>query len=116
MRKLYKGDWSLGQGKKGEIVETLYKAAKGGVIAFTKSLAREVSPLGVRVNAISPGPIDTPALKVASEEARRQAANRTLVGRLGEPSDIASGVVYLASDASGFVTGTVLQVNGGSLL
>lgn len=93
-----------------------YAAAKGGVIAFTKSLAREVSPLGIRVNAISPGPIDTPALKVASAEARQQAANRTLVGRLGEPADIASGVVYLASDASAFVTGTVLQVNGGSLL
>lgn len=93
-----------------------YAAAKGGVIAFTKSLAREVSPLGVRVNAVSPGPIDTPALKAASVEARGEAAARTLVGRLGEPSDIASAVVYLASDASRFVTGTVLQVNGGSLI
>lgn len=93
-----------------------YAAAKGGVIAFTKSLAREVSPRGVRVNAISPGPIDTPALKAASDEARAGAAARTLVGRLGLPADIASGVVYLASDESSFMTGAVLAVNGGSLL
>ncbi|MFM8515401.1 MAG: SDR family NAD(P)-dependent oxidoreductase [Actinomycetota bacterium] len=93
-----------------------YAGAKGGVIAFTKSLAREVSPEGVRVNAISPGPIDTPALKAASPEQRAIAAARTLVGRLGRPEDIAAGVAYLASEDSAFVTGTVLQVNGGSLL
>lgn len=93
-----------------------YAAAKGGVIAFTKSLAREVSPAGVRVNAISPGPIDTPALKAATQEARQGAAERTLVGRLGLPEDIANGVVYLASDDSAFMTGAVLAVNGGSLL
>ena len=93
-----------------------YAAAKAGVIGFTKSLAREVSPLGVRVNAISPGPIDTPALKAVTDAERATAAARTLVGRLGEPNDIAQGVLYLASEDSGFVTGTVLQVNGGSLL
>lgn len=93
-----------------------YAGAKGGVIAFTKSLAREVSPLGVRVNAISPGPIDTPALKAATSEQRAIAAARTLVGRLGSPDDIAAGVAYLASEDASFVTGTVLQVNGGSLL
>jgi NAD(P)-dependent dehydrogenase (short-subunit alcohol dehydrogenase family) len=93
-----------------------YAAAKGGVIGFTKSLAREVSPLGVRVNAISPGPTDTPALKAATEAQRAEAAARTLVGRLGLPRDIANGVLYLVSDLSAFVTGTVLQVNGGSLL
>lgn len=93
-----------------------YAAAKGGVIAFTKTLAREVSPLGVRVNAISPGPTDTPALKAASAADRAAAAARTLVGRLGQPRDIANGALYLLSDDSAFVTGTVLQVNGGSLL
>lgn len=93
-----------------------YAAAKGGVIAFTKSLAREVSPAGVRVNAISPGPIDTPALKAASTEARQTAADRTLVGRLGLPGDLANGVVFLASDEAAFMTGAVLPVNGGSLL
>lgn len=93
-----------------------YAGAKGAVIAFTKSLAREVSPRGIRVNAISPGPIDTPALKAATPEQRAQAASRTLLGRIGTPDDIAAGVAYLASDDASFVTGTVLQVNGGSLL
>lgn len=93
-----------------------YAAAKGGVIGFTKSLAREVSPRGVRVNAISPGPIDTPALQASSPDQRNAAAARTLLGRVGAPSDIAHGVLFLASEASAFVTGTVLQVNGGSLL
>ena len=93
-----------------------YAAAKGGVIAFTKSLAREVSPLGVRVNAISPGPVNTPALLAASPAQRAEADARTLFGRIGEPRDIASGVLYLLSAESAFVTGTVLQVNGGSLL
>jgi NAD(P)-dependent dehydrogenase (short-subunit alcohol dehydrogenase family) len=94
----------------------VYAAAKAGVIGFTKSLAREVSPMGIRVNAISPGPVDTPALKAVTDAERAVAASRTLVGRLGDPRDIAEGVLYLASDESSFVTGTVLQVNGGSLL
>jgi len=93
-----------------------YAAAKAGVIGFTKSLAREVSPQGVRVNAISPGPVDTPALKAVTATERAAAASRTLLGRLGQPRDIAEGVLYLVSDESAFVTGTVLQVNGGSLL
>jgi NAD(P)-dependent dehydrogenase (short-subunit alcohol dehydrogenase family) len=93
-----------------------YAAAKAGVIGFTKSLAREVSPSGVRVNAISPGPIDTPAFQAASPQERAVAEGRTLLGRMGRPADIAHGVLYLASDESAFVTGTVLQVNGGSLL
>jgi NAD(P)-dependent dehydrogenase (short-subunit alcohol dehydrogenase family) len=93
-----------------------YAAAKGGVIGLTKSLAREVSPAGVRVNAISPGPINTPALQAASPEQAAEAAARTLVGRVGSPADIAYGVRYLLSAESAFVTGTVLQVNGGSLL
>jgi NAD(P)-dependent dehydrogenase (short-subunit alcohol dehydrogenase family) len=93
-----------------------YAAAKAGVIGLTKSLAREVSPAGVRVNAISPGPVNTPALQAASPEQAAAAAARTLLGRVGAPSDIAFGVRYLLSSESAFVTGTVLQVNGGSLL
>jgi NAD(P)-dependent dehydrogenase (short-subunit alcohol dehydrogenase family) len=93
-----------------------YAAAKGGVIAFSKSLAREVSPGQVRVNCISPGPIDTPMLQAASPADRAVAASRTLLNRLGTPNDIAKGVLFLLSDDSSFITGTVLQVNGGSLL
>ena len=95
---------------------THYAAAKGAVIAMTKSLARELSPLGIRVNAISPGPIDTAALAGGRPIDRERVAQRTLVGRLGTPADIAAAVLYLAGDGSTFVTGQVLGVNGGSLL
>jgi NAD(P)-dependent dehydrogenase (short-subunit alcohol dehydrogenase family) len=93
-----------------------YAAAKGGVIALTKSLAREVSPAGVRVNAVSPGPTDTPALLAATAEQRAVAGSRTLFGRLGRPQEIAGACLFLLSPLSTFMTGTVLQVNGGSLL
>jgi NAD(P)-dependent dehydrogenase (short-subunit alcohol dehydrogenase family) len=93
-----------------------YAAAKGAVIALTKSLAREASPHGVRVNAISPGPTDTVALGAATPEQKAAAGARTLFNRLGRPEEIAAGCVYLVSDMSSFVTGTVLQVNGGSRL
>jgi NAD(P)-dependent dehydrogenase (short-subunit alcohol dehydrogenase family) len=93
-----------------------YAAAKGGVIAMTKSLAREVSPRGVRVNAISPGPIDTVALGAATPEQKAAVGARALFGRLGRPHEIAGGCVFLLSPLSTFVTGHVLRVNGGSLL
>lgn len=93
-----------------------YAAAKGAVIGMTKSLAREASPHGVRVNAISPGPTDTVALGAATPEQKAAAGARTLFNRLGRPDEIAAGCVYLLSPLSTFVTGTVLQVNGGSLL
>jgi NAD(P)-dependent dehydrogenase (short-subunit alcohol dehydrogenase family) len=93
-----------------------YAAAKGGVIALTKSLAREVSPHGVRVNAISPGPIDTVALGAATPEQKAAVGARTLFNRLGRPHEIAGACVFLLSPLSTFMTGTVVQVNGGSLL
>lgn len=93
-----------------------YAAAKGGVIGLTKSLAREFSPDNVRVNAISPGPTNTPAFQFSDEESRRVAAGRTLFNRVAEPMDIANGVLFLLSDRASWITGTVLQVNGGSLL
>jgi NAD(P)-dependent dehydrogenase (short-subunit alcohol dehydrogenase family) len=93
-----------------------YAAAKGGVVAMTKSLAREVSPHGVRVNAVSPGPIDTVALGAATPEQKAAVGARTLFGRLGRPHEIAGACVFLLSPLSTFMTGTVVQVNGGSLL
>lgn len=93
-----------------------YAAAKGAVIALTKSLARELSPLGVRVNAVSPGPVDTSGLMQGSAAGYAEAASRTLVGRLGTPGEIADGVAFLLGSESSFVTGHVLRVNGGSLL
>jgi NAD(P)-dependent dehydrogenase (short-subunit alcohol dehydrogenase family) len=93
-----------------------YAAAKGGVVAMTKSLAREVSPHGVRVNAISPGPIDTVALGAATPEQKATVGARTLFNRLGRPHEIAGACVFLLSPLSTFMTGTIVQVNGGSLL
>jgi NAD(P)-dependent dehydrogenase (short-subunit alcohol dehydrogenase family) len=91
-----------------------YAAAKAGVIGLTLSLAREVSPAGVRVNAVSPGPTDTVALQAATPEQRAAAGARTLFGRLGQPHEIAGACVFLLSPLSTFVTGTVLQVSGGA--
>jgi NAD(P)-dependent dehydrogenase (short-subunit alcohol dehydrogenase family) len=93
-----------------------YAAAKGGVIALTKSLARELSPRGVRVNAVSPGPIDTSGLSAGSDAKADEVAARTLLGRLGTPQEIADCVAFLISPKSSFVTGHILRANGGSLL
>jgi NAD(P)-dependent dehydrogenase (short-subunit alcohol dehydrogenase family) len=93
-----------------------YAAAKGGVIALTKSLAREVGEFNVRVNAISPGPTDTVALGAATAEDKARVGQRTLLRRLAQPEEMAHGVLYLVGPLSTFVTGHVLRVNGGSLL
>lgn len=93
-----------------------YAAAKGGVIALTKTLAREVGPAQVRVNAVSPGPIDTIALGAATPEQKASVGARTLFGRLGRPEEIAAACVFLLSPLSTFITGHILRVNGGSLL
>jgi NAD(P)-dependent dehydrogenase (short-subunit alcohol dehydrogenase family) len=95
---------------------THYAAAKGGVIGFTKSLAREAAPAQVRVNAVSPGPTETAALGIKTDEQRAAAGARTLFGRLGRPEEIAAGCLFLLSPLATFVTGHVLRVNGGSLL
>jgi NAD(P)-dependent dehydrogenase (short-subunit alcohol dehydrogenase family) len=93
-----------------------YAAAKGGNIAKTKSLAREVSPHGVRVNVISPGPVDTRMLAPVDEAQRAEIAARTLFDRLGTPEDLAAAALYLSCDDARWVTGEVLRVNGGALL
>lgn len=93
-----------------------YAAAKGGVIALTKSLAREAGPFDVRVNALSPGPIQTPALGAVTPDQVASVSARTLFGRIGTPEEIAGGCLYLLSPLSTYVTGSVLQINGGSCL
>lgn len=93
-----------------------YAAAKGGVIAFTKSLAREVAPRGVRVNAVSPGPVDTTGFSAGVAPDLAAAAARTLIGRMGAPIELAYACLYLVSDESQYVVGDVLRVNGGSLI
>ena len=94
-----------------------YAASKGAVIALTKSLARELSPYNVRVNALSPGPIDTPSLTGGATSQQRAAIGaRTLFGRMGEPHEVAGACAFLLSPLATFITGHVLRVNGGSLL
>lgn len=90
-----------------------YSAAKGGIIAFTKSVAREVAPLGIQVNAIAPGFVDTPMTQGLSETLRRQILAQTPSGRFGTVDDIAAAALYLVSPESDFVVGQVLSPNGG---
>lgn len=100
-------------GQMGNFGQSNYSVAKGGLIALTKSLARETAKKGVTINAIAPGFIRTDILKAMPQEALDKIVGQTPVGRLGEPEEVAEACVYLASPRSGFVTGTVINVNGG---
>ena len=93
-----------------------YCAAKGGIIAFTKSVAREVVAAGILVNCIAPGFIDTPMTAVIEGELRKQIEAMTPMGRFGEPSDIAAAALFLACEDSKFMVGQVLSPNGGYVI
>ena len=90
-----------------------YCASKGGVEAMTRSLAREVGSRGITVNAVAPGFIATDMTAELGDDAYTKLTGQIPLGRLGQPEDIAAAVVFLASDASGYITGQVLHVNGG---
>ena len=92
-----------------------YGAAKAGILGFTRSVAREVATRGIRVNAICPGWIDTPILDPLPPVTRLLAERQTPLGRLGDPREIASVALFLASDEASFVTGQWLSPNGGLL-
>ena len=100
-------------GQMGNFGQTNYSVAKGGLIALTKSLARETAKKGVTINAIAPGFIRTDILKDMPPEALQKIVAQTAVGRLGEPDEVAEAVLFLASPKAGYVTGTVINVNGG---
>ena len=94
-----------------------YAAAKAGLIALTKAAAKELGPHGVRVNAISPGVIDTPFHEVFSTpEMMRNFAATTPLGRIGTPAECARVIAFLASDAASFIVGETIEVNGGQLM
>jgi len=100
-------------GQTGQFGQTNYSAAKAGMHGFTMALAREVARKGVTVNSISPGYCRTELVMTIPEDIRREIVGRIPVGRLGEPSDIARVVAFLAADDAGFITGANIPVNGG---
>jgi 3-oxoacyl-[acyl-carrier protein] reductase len=100
-------------GLHGNFGQTNYAASKGGVIALTKALAKEVGSRGIRVNCVAPGYISTELTDVLSEDIRDVLLGQTPLGRLGEPEDIARTVRFLLSDDASFITGTDLAVDGG---
>ncbi len=91
-----------------------YAASKAGVVALTRDLAYEVGPQGVRVNAIAPGPVETGMTGKMTEEQRQARARNILLGRMGQPEDIAEAVMFLVSDAASYITGATLPVSGGT--
>lgn len=103
-------------GRVGSTGEAVYSAAKGGIIAFTKTIAREMARHRINVNCVSPGPTETPLFaSVAVENPKLADSLKRVIpfGRLGLPEDLAPVVVFLASDDAGFITGQVLSVSGG---
>ena len=100
-------------GVRGQFGQTNYSAAKAGVLGFTKSLAYEVIRKGVTVNAVSPGYIDTDMTRAIRDDVREEIVASIPAGRMGYPVDVANAIAFLASEESGYITGTNLSVNGG---
>ena len=103
-------------GEVGASCEVAYSAAKAGVIGFTKALAKELGPSGIRVNAVSPGVVMTDMMAGFCEEDVAALKEETPLCKLGSPEDIARAVVFLASENAGYITGQILGVNGGLII
>jgi len=93
-----------------------YVAAKAGLIGLTKAIAMEIASRNITVNAVAPGFIETPMTDVLSSEVKESLKTRIPLGRMGCPRDVAAAIVFLASDEAGYITGHVLDVNGGMYL
>ena len=100
-------------GEMGNAGQANYSASKAGVIGFTKTVAREFASRGINVNAIAPGYIVTPMTEVLPEKVKEELKQMIPMQRLGQPEDVAQAVLFLVSAASGYITGQVLNVNGG---
>jgi len=97
----------------GRAGQTNYSASKGGIISFTKSLSKEMARLGITVNAVCPGIISTPMIENLDQETKSDLLNMIPMGKFGKPEDIASMVLFLASEKAGYITGQILTVDGG---
>jgi 3-oxoacyl-[acyl-carrier protein] reductase len=93
-----------------------YVAAKAGLIGLTKAIAVEIASRNITVNAVAPGFIETPMTDVLTDEMKEELKTRIPLGRMGSPRDVAAAIVFLASDEAGYITGHVLDVNGGMYL
>lgn len=94
----------------------VYSATKGAVASMTKTAAKELAPYGIRVNAVAPGMIDTDMLRNIGSEKMEEHLNNIRMGRLGSAEDVASAILFLASDFSGYITGEILGVNGSAIV
>jgi 3-oxoacyl-[acyl-carrier protein] reductase len=104
-------------GKMGDITSAPgYGPSKAGIDALTKTLARQLAQYGINVNAVSPHAIETEMSAQWSEERRKEIITSIPLGRLGKPEDVANAVLFLASDEASFITGEILDVNGGALM
>jgi 3-oxoacyl-[acyl-carrier protein] reductase len=97
----------------GVLTGAAYAASKGGIESLAKSMAQELAPRGITVNVIAPGAIETPMLRAHTAERKQAMAASTPLKRLGQPEEIAGAIAYLASADAGFITGTVMHINGG---
>ena len=103
-------------GISGASCEACYSASKGAVITFTKALAKELGPSGITVNAVAPGFIDTDMNKNISPEDREAFREETPLGKIGTPEDVASLLLFLASESADFITGQIIGCDGGAIL
>ena len=103
-------------GEMGNAGQANYSASKAGVIGFTKTLAREVASRGITVNAVAPGFIQTAMSDKIPEDIKEKMLTQIPLGKLGQPEDVANACLFLASDAANYITGQVINVNGGMLM
>jgi 3-oxoacyl-[acyl-carrier protein] reductase len=103
-------------GMRGKFGQTNYSAAKAGIIGLTKAVAKELGKYGINVNAVAPGLIETDMIRNAPPEMREKAVQEIILGRIGQPDEVATVVSFLASDDARHITGEVIKVDGGQYI